>query len=620
MGTTSDVTPSGDAYVDGLIAGRRWSSALTWSLPTQASQYEPGYTDQAALTSNFLPLNASQVAAANDAIELVDSYIAAPLAFLGNNGLGHIRFANSDAASNAYSYYPDGTDSTGGDIFIGPAENNRTPIFGSYGWHTFAHELGHAFGLKHPFEAGDEPAFAGKTMPLDRDGIEFTVMTYKSKVGAANNYTNEEFGYPTSFMQYDILALQYLYGANYGSNAGHTTYSWDADTGQQFIDGVAQAMPGANRIFMTVWDGDGHDIYDFTNYTTDLLISLAPGGWSVLSAAQLADLDSDDFARGNVFNAFLVDGDTRPLIEEVQAGTGNDSITGNEAANSVFGNQGNDTIWGAGGDDYIDGSFGDDIVHGDAGNESVFGGAGQDTLYGGDGDDNLGGDLGNDLIYGGDGVNILQGWIGNDTMFGGKTDDSLYGGVGDDFAEGGDDSDVFYGNDGNDTLIGGLGGDQILAGAGNDTIFGGIEDDDIDANFGDDVVFAGNGDESIFGGTGNDTVFGEGGNDDIEGHEGIDTLFGGDGIDILTGGGGNDSLFGGAGNDTLFGWGEDDRFVYDSIAGGSGTDHIVDFGGGDRVQLVGMSIGSLSGTTAVLGDGSTLIAGNGHGWITGDFV
>ena len=45
-----------------------------------------------------------------------------------------------------------------------------------------------------------------------------------------------------------------------------------------------------------------------------------------------------------------------------------------------------------------------------------------------------------------------------------------------------------------------------------------------------------------------------------------------------------------------------------------------DFGGGDRVQLLGMSISSLNGTTAVLGDGSTLIAGNGHAWINGDFV
>ena len=620
MGTTSVVTPSGDAYLDGLIAGRRWSSALTWSLPSQASQYEPGYTDQTALSTNFHPLNASQVTAANYVAGLVNSYISTPLTFLGNNGSGDIRIANSDAASSAYAYYPDATDSTGGDIFIGAAENNRSPVPGTYGWHTFAHELGHALGLKHPFEAGDEPAFADKFMPLDREGVEFTVMTYKSVVGAANNYTNEDFGYPTSFMQYDILALQYLYGANYGANAGNTTYRWDPNTGQQFIDGVGQPLPGANRVFMTVWDGNGRDVYDFTNYTTDMLISLAPGGWSVLSAAQLADLDSADFARGNVFNAFQVNGDARSLIEDVKAGTGHDSIAGNAAANEIFGNLGNDTIWGADGGDFIDGSFGNDIVYGDAGNESVFGGSEQDTLYGGDGDDNLGGDSGNDLIYGGNGFNILQGWIGDDTMFGGVSDDSLYGGIDNDYAEGGDGSDFFYGNDGNDTVVAGSGGDQLSAGLGNDMIFGGIESDDIDGNAGDDVIYAGDGDESIFGGTGADTVFGENGDDAIEGHEGTDTLFGGAGVDTLMGGGGNDSISGGAGNDVLFGFGEDDRFVYVSIAGGSGTDNIGDFSGGDRVQLVGMSISSLNGTTAVLGDGSTLIAGNGHAWISGDFI
>jgi hypothetical protein len=63
-----------------------------------------------------------------------------------------------------------------------------------------------------------------------------------------------------------------------------------------------------------------------------------------------------------------------------------------------------------------------------------------------------------------------------------------------------------------------------------------------------------------------------------------------------------------------------DAYLDGLIAGGSGTDNIGDLSGGDRVDLVGMSISSLNGTTAVLGDGSTLIAGNGYAWTNGDFV
>jgi serralysin len=602
MGTTATVAPSGDPYVDGLLAGRRWSSALTYSFPTSTGQYEPGYTDQGALTNGWSTLNASQVTAANYMAGLVNSYILQQLTFTGNDGTGDIRFANSNNASGAYAYYPDGTDSTGGDIFIGDAENNRTPVMGSYGWQTYSHELGHALGLKHPFDAGDEPAFTGKIMPLDRDGIEFTVMTYKSGVGRGNGYTNEDFGYPTTFMQYDILALQYLYGANYGSNAGNTTYRWDPNTGQMFIGGVAQPLPAANRIFLTVWDGGGRDLYDFSNYATNLTVDLRAGGWSVLSTAQLADLGQTDIARGNVFNAFQVDGDTRSLIEDVRGGSGNDTLTGNQASNQIFGNTGNDTIYGGDGTDFIDGSFGVDVIYGDAGNESIFGGADADTVYGGDGDDNSGGDAGDNVVYGDDGNNILQGWTGNDTLVGGNFVDSLFGG------------------DGNDNQSGGSGVDALDGGVGNDTMFGGAGSDFLNGMQDNDIIFAGDGNESIFGGTGNDTVFGEDGNDVIDGHSDNDTLYGGAGDDTLFGGQGVDTFFGGAGNDALWGFHLADLFVYSSIPGGNGNDFLGDFGdGGDKVQLIGLSISTFNGTMVLLSDGTTLNSG-GHVWVAGDFV
>ena len=89
-------------------------------------------------------------------------------------------------------------------------------------------------------------------------------------------------------MMYDIAALQKMYGANFNTNSGNSTYSWSTTTGEMFINGVGQGTPAANKIFLTVWDGGGTDTYDFSNYATSLTVDLRPGQWSTVSAAQLA--------------------------------------------------------------------------------------------------------------------------------------------------------------------------------------------------------------------------------------------------------------------------------------------------------------------------------------------
>ena len=72
-------------------------------------------------------------------------------------------------------------------------------------------------------------------------------------------------------------------------------------------------------------------------------------------------------------------------IENATGGSGNDTLTGNAAANSLSGGNGNDTLSGL------------------AGNDSLNGGNGNDTLVGGDGDDTLTGVAGNDALDGGAG-------------------------------------------------------------------------------------------------------------------------------------------------------------------------------------------------------------------------
>ena len=203
-------------------------------------------------------------------------------------------------------------------------------------------------GLKHPHEVIGS---FGK-MPVARDSLEYSVMSYHSHVGATvPYYTNEQWGYPQSLMMYDIAALQTAYGANYTTNAGDTTYSWSAETGEMFIDGEGQGAPGGNRVFLTIWDGGGHDTYDFSNYATDLDVNLQPGEWTTASSDQLANLGNGHFAAGNVANALLYKGNLASLIEDVIGGAGNDAIVGNAAANLFAGGAGNDTLDGLGGVD-----------------------------------------------------------------------------------------------------------------------------------------------------------------------------------------------------------------------------------------------------------------------------
>jgi serralysin len=168
-------------------------------------------------------------------------------------------------------------------------------------------------------------------------------------------------------------ALQHLYGANYSYNAGDTRYTWSTTTGETLIDGVRQGVPGggvagANRVFLTIWDGFGRDTYDMSNYTNGVSIDLRPGRWSVASPAQHAVLDQDPatgtniLARGNVYNALLHDDDPRSLIENAVGGAGDDTIRGNDADNVLVGKDGCDTFFGSGGADVYNGGAGFDQV------------------------------------------------------------------------------------------------------------------------------------------------------------------------------------------------------------------------------------------------------------------
>ena len=68
-------------------------------------------------------------------------------------------------------------------------------------------------------------------------------------------------------------------------------------------------------------------------------------------------------------------------IERAKGGSGDDRITGNNAANQLTGNDGNDILSGRNGADRLVGGDGNDTHQGGAGADTMIGGLGNDTYY-----------------------------------------------------------------------------------------------------------------------------------------------------------------------------------------------------------------------------------------------
>ena len=188
---------------------------------------------------------------------------------------------------------------------------------GGYSYFAVAHEVGHAVGLAHP---GDYNAGVGVSITyannaqFTQDSQQYTIMSYFDESNTTISYGS----YADTLMLFDVYALQQQYGANTSTRSGDTVYGFNATESGSIFDFTSNSNPA-----LSIWDGGGTDTLDVSGFAQDQIINLSAGSFSNIGGLT-----------GNLSIAFGA------TIEHATGGSGNDTITGNDAGNVLIGGSG----------------------------------------------------------------------------------------------------------------------------------------------------------------------------------------------------------------------------------------------------------------------------------------
>lgn len=284
-----------------------------------------------------------------------------------------------------------------------------------------SHEIGHTLGLKHTFTRKE-------TTKCEENTTKYSIMAYNGPEFKDADFKDMT---PLTPQLMDIYAIQVAYGQNKFTHTSNTTYGFNSNTKKDHYS----LKTTKDKIVACIWDADGIDTLDFSEYAVDQKIDLSEGGFSDVGGL-----------RANISIAY----DT--VIENAIGGSKTDIISGNDANNSLFGKLGNDTLYAKGGNDILYGGEGNDYLYGEQGDDYLYGEQGNDSLMGSDGNDHLYGGEGNDYLWDTGGNNILAGGLGDDILLSANGDDELNGGEGNDYLDAGMGNNTLKGGTGYDTF------------------------------------------------------------------------------------------------------------------------------------------------------------------------
>jgi hypothetical protein len=355
MATPSgDSVPTGPSAIAGLLQGGKWTfggtpvltyslhinGMSTWSTSTAGAVDNAFAAWQAVANLKFQNVTpggyvAFQDSAADIAVtisyDILDYWPGGAVAGVAGFPDATDAIAYRAQLSQAWSaalaasiVYSEGTyPNPEGDIFLEKTNPNGNPppvidpnyaAFlnahqGGADFATMLHEIGHSLGLKHPHDDGDN---GRPLLAEEKDTGFWTVMSYEE------TSADVVFGNQVTPMPLDILAVQYLYGANMSYRTGSNVYVLETD----------------GRV-KTIWDAGGIDTLDASGLGMSLNMDLRPGGFTHHGPGSTTAI------------AYNV------AIEKAIGGSSNDTITGGSANNDLNGGGGGDLLLGGGGNDTL---------------------------------------------------------------------------------------------------------------------------------------------------------------------------------------------------------------------------------------------------------------------------